>query len=118
MSAIKSWGDVAEQTLVPGFRAKFIHSPNMTFAMVEADANSLLPEHQHHHEQVTHLLEGSLELVVNKVPHKMKPGDVVVIPSLAPHSAKALENCRILDVFNPQREDYAQGDFTVAQHKK
>lgn len=78
----------------------------MTFAYWEISAGSQVPVHSHPHEQVVNMLEGTLELTVAGENHRLTPGQILVIPSNAIHSGKAITPCRVLDVFNPVREDY------------
>lgn len=92
--------------LVPGFVAKLIHTDGLTVAHVRAVAGSRLPEHQHIHEQVTNVLEGELEMTLNGHTRHFGPGSVICIPSDVPHSARALTDCYLIDVFRPVREDY------------
>lgn len=101
-----SLDDLPIKELLPGFDAKMVHTDNVTISFVDVAAGAALPEHAHFNEQVTHLIAGSFELTVNGEPILMKPGDVVIIPTNAPHSGKALVNSRLMDVFNPAREDY------------
>lgn len=117
LPSLHQWDKIERHTLAPGYHARMIHTPTMTFMLVDADAGSPLQEHKHTHEQVTSLLSGSFELTVGGILHRMKAGDVVLIPSNTPHSAKALTDCKILDVFNPRREDYAQGDYSVVAQR-
>ncbi len=98
--------DVESREVMPGFHGRFIHSENMTFAWWDIHAGSTLPEHHHEHEQVANILEGEFEFTVDGEVRLCKAGDIVVLPSNVPHSGKALTYCRILDVFNPRREDY------------
>lgn len=95
-----------EKELVPGFKAKFIHTKLMTFAFWDIKAGALLPEHCHPHEQVATILEGTFELTVDGDPYLLTPGSVVTISSNAVHSGRAVTDCRIQDVFSPVREDY------------
>jgi hypothetical protein len=69
---LHEWKNIEEKTIVPGFRARFIHSANMTFALWDIDAGASLPEHAHPHEQVVHLLEGELSLTVAGINKVMK----------------------------------------------
>ena len=103
---LHEWKNIEEKTIIPGFRARFIHSANMTFALWDIDAGASLPEHAHPHEQVSHLLEGEFILTIAGESNVMKTGSVAVVPSNARHSGKAVTACRILDVFCPLREDY------------
>ena len=96
---LHEWKNIEEKTIVPGFRARFIHSANMTFALWDIDAGASLPEHAHPHEQVVHLLEGELSLTVAGINKVMKTGSVAVIPSNARHFGKAITTCRVLEVF-------------------
>jgi len=103
---LHEWKNIEEKTIVPGFRARFIHSANMTFALWNIDAGASLPEHAHPHEQVIHLLEGEFILTIAGKSNVIKTGSVAVVPSNARHSGKAVTACRTLDVFYPLREDY------------
>lgn len=104
--AFENLENIKEKEPVPGFRVKFVHSENMTFAYWNIDAGAELPEHSHPHEQVANPIEGEFELTVGGESKVIKAGDVIVIPGNTPHSGKAVTNCRILDVFHPVRKDY------------
>jgi quercetin dioxygenase-like cupin family protein len=91
---------------VSGFKARFVHSENITLAYWDIEAEASLPEHSHPHEQITNVIEGEIELIVDGVAKILEPGSVLVVPPDAVHSGKAVTNCRIIDVFYPIREDY------------
>jgi len=97
---------IDEKEIVPGFKAKFVHTNNMTFAYWRITAGNLLPDHKHPQEQVSNLIEGSFELTVDGETRTLTPGTAVVVPSDVPHSGKAITDCFIIDVFYPIREDY------------
>jgi len=91
---------------VAGFKARFVHSANMTLGYFDIEAGASLPEHSHPHEQVTNVIKGEFELTVDGEAKKIRPGSVVIIPSDAVHSGRAITNCRLVEVFYPIREDY------------
>lgn len=97
-----------ESTLFDGFFAKFVHSERMTMTFVRIEAGKRLPEHSHPNEQITTVLEGSLELTIGEETVVVRSGEVVVIPPDVLHSGKALTECRVIDVFAPYREDFKQ----------
>ncbi len=97
---------VTPREIFPGFMGRMIHSANMTFVYWEVRKGSLVPVHSHVHEQVVNMLEGEIELTVSDITQVLKPGAVLIIPSHAIHSGKALTDCKILDVFSPVRDDY------------
>jgi len=97
---------INEKEIVPGYRARFIHSDNITLAYWDVDPGAELPVHSHPHEQVANVLEGQFELTVDGESQLLEPGMVAVIPSQIPHGGKAITPCRLLDVFHPVREDY------------
>ena len=84
--------EVEEREMAPGFRARMVHSDNMTIAFWQIDVGAALPAHSHPHEQVFTLLEGEFELTVGDEKRVNKPGAVVVIPSNVPHAGRALTN--------------------------
>ncbi len=93
-------------TLFPGFSGRFIHTDSMTVAYWDIKKGSILPAHSHIHEQITHVLSGKLEMVIDGKTQIVEPGIVGVIPSNIVHQGTALTDCVALDVFTPVREDY------------
>jgi quercetin dioxygenase-like cupin family protein len=98
--------NIEPREIIPGYRAEFLHSENMTLAYWTVAAGAEMPTHSHVHEQVANVLEGEFELVVNGEQKVLRPGMVAIIPSDAPHCGRAISDCRILDVFHPVRDDY------------
>jgi quercetin dioxygenase-like cupin family protein len=105
---IKNLAEVAGQEPIPGFHAKFVHSANVTVSYWDVKAGAVLPEHAHPHEQISNMLAGEFELVVNGESCVLTANTVAVIPPEARHSGRALTACRIIDVFYPVREDYRE----------
>ncbi len=97
---------INKKEIVPGFEGKFIHTDNMTVVYWNIKAGSQLPEHSHHNEQITTIIEGEFVLTSEGETRNVKPGDVAIFPSNVKHSGKALTDCYIMDVFYPVREDY------------
>jgi len=98
--------DIEVREIFPGFRARLVHTDRVTHSWVEIAAGAPFAEHAHPHEQIVSVLEGELELVVDGVPHRLRPGVVFVIPPHVKHSGRAITNCRVLDTFAPARDDY------------
>jgi len=97
---------INKKEILPGFEGKFIHTNNMTVVYWNIQAGSQLPEHSHHNEQITTIIEGEFVLTSEGETRNVKPGDVAIFPSNVKHSGKALTDCYIMDVFYPVREDY------------
>lgn len=95
-----------EREVVPGYRAVFVHSEQMTVAYWTITAGAALPEHSHPHEQISTLIEGEFEMVIAGERRLLRPGEVAVIPSNVRHAGKAVTACRIIDVFHPVRQEY------------
>ena len=97
---------IDEKEVIAGFRQRFFHSENMTFAYYRVVAGDLLPEHSHPHEQVVNVIEGQFRLSIEGEAETLTPGKVAVIHKDALHSGEAITDCRIIDVFYPVRTDY------------
>lgn len=98
--------NIKEREIFPGYKAKFIHSENMTFAYWTIEEGSSFPEHFHLHEQVLSMLEGTLEIKVGRETKILKKDDIAIIPPNMPHSGKAIKKVNAIDVFYPVRQDY------------
>lgn len=91
---------------MPGYRGKFVHGQGMSWAFWEVDKDAVAPVHQHAHEQIMHVVEGSFEFSLHGETALYGPGDLLVIPPNVPHGGKALTPCKLMDIFCPVREDY------------
>jgi len=91
---------------VPGFKAAFAHSGHITVAHWIAEANAVLPEHSHAHEQIVNVVEGEFELTIGDESRVLTRRTIAVIPPNVLHSGRALTECRIIDAFYPVREDF------------
>ncbi len=98
--------EIPAREIVPGYWAKFIHAEGMTLAYWEVEEGAALPEHSHPHEQIANVLEGKFELSIAGESQILVPGQVAVIPGDVAHSGRAITACRLLDAFQPAREDY------------
>ena len=102
----KNLDEITAREIVPGYLAKFVHAEGMTLAYWEVEAGAALPEHSHPHEQIANVLEGEFELTIAGESRILVPGQVAVIPGDVPHSGRAITACRLLDAFQPARDDY------------
>jgi quercetin dioxygenase-like cupin family protein len=95
-----------KKEVIAGYTGKTIHTGTMTFMYWTVEEGAVMPEHQHVHEQIAHVLKGKFELTVAGETRLLEPGIVAVIPSNVRHGGRAITTCELLDVFNPEREDY------------
>ena len=98
--------EIKSKDLAPGITGYYAHGSHMTLGYVEIKAGSVLPEHHHVHEQITYIIEGQLDMIIGRKPCSLTAGMYYVITSNTPHSAIAKTDCKVIDVFNPVREDY------------
>ena len=103
MQAIK---DLPAKELAPGLTGYYAHGKQLTLGYVDIKAGSDLPAHHHVHEQITFILEGELDMTIDGQQCLLSAGMYYVIPSGVVHSAVAHVDCKVIDVFNPVREDY------------
>lgn len=94
---------------VPGCRMRTPHGENLMLSYLEMDAGAEVPLHHHPHEQGGILLEGRLQLTIGDETRVVEAGSLFIIPPNTPHRAVAVDGpAKVLDVFSPVREDYAE----------
>ena len=91
-----------------GVSGPVYHSEKSTIGHFTLEAGIDLPSHSHPHEQWANLVEGEMEFTVSDETILMKPGMTAYIPSNVPHAAKAITECKVIDVFIPPREDFIE----------
>ena len=100
------WNDVELETLKPDLQRQLVVGQSMMLARVLLKKGCVVPEHSHHNEQLTYVLEGALEFTIDGKVVVVGAGEVLCIPPHMPHAAIALEDTVDLDVFNPPRADW------------
>ena len=102
------WDTVPVEQLNPLLQRHFIVGENLMIARVLLKKGSVVPQHSHHNEQITYILEGALKFLIDGKEIVVRAGEVLCIPPNMPHEALALEDTVDLDVFNPPREDWIE----------
>lgn len=95
-----------EREMFPGYFGRFIHNGQTTLAKWNIKAGHSIPLHHHEHTQIMWVLEGEFWFELEGKEMIMTAGDVLSIPPNIPHRGNALTDCRIVDIFSPEREDY------------
>jgi quercetin dioxygenase-like cupin family protein len=100
------WESVPLEDLKPLLQRQFVVGQEIMLARVLLKKGCVVPEHSHHNEQLTYVLEGALKFSIDGREIVVNAGEVLCIPAHMPHKAEALEDTVDLDVFNPPRADW------------
>jgi quercetin dioxygenase-like cupin family protein len=100
------WSHVPLETLNPLFQRQFVVGQEIMLARVLLKKGCIVPEHSHHNEQLTYILEGALKFWIDGKEIVVHAGETLCIPSNMPHKAEAMEDTVDLDVFAPPRADW------------
>jgi len=113
------WDHIEREQLTPLLQRQYFSTPQLTIGRFELKKGCFIPEHHHHNEQVTSVFQGALKLSFRGHDVIVRPGETVSIPPNLPHSAEALEDTLVIDVFTPPRRDWEQKqDAYLRQGKK
>lgn len=106
MSVVANLQELEGFELVPGVRAKPLFGDGAMLNLLVFEPSATVEAHHHPHEQLGLVLEGLLVLRIDGVDHALGPGHAYQIPGGVEHAAWTREaGCRVLDVFQPVRED-------------
>jgi quercetin dioxygenase-like cupin family protein len=100
------WNAIPLEDLNPLLQRQFVVGQEIMVARVLLKKGCIVPEHSHHNEQLTYILEGALKFSIDGQEIVVHAGEVLCIPAHMPHKAEALEDTVDLDVFNPPRADW------------
>ena len=97
--------------MCPGIKRQTVTTGKARYQMLATlEAGSTMPEHQHPQEQIVHILEGRMKLIVSGTPHGMKMGDSFYLAGNVRHGVETIEETRVLDTFSPPRDEYVAID--------
>jgi quercetin dioxygenase-like cupin family protein len=96
--------------LVPGVRMSPLFGEGAMLNLIDFEPGARVPEHDHPHEQLGLVVEGEMVLAIAGVEHRLRAGHAFQISGGVRHAAWTEEGvrCRVLDVFQPVREDYRE----------
>jgi len=100
------WKSVELEHLNPLLDRQMVVGEQIMVSRVLLKKGCVVPEHSHHNEQITYILEGALKFHIDGREIVVHAGEVLCIPPHMPHQAEALEDTVDLDVFTPPREDW------------
>ena len=106
------WSDIPEESVTDSISRKLITGDQMMLAHVYLKKDALVPQHSHHNEQLTYILEGTLRFWLGDDESQVvdvSAGEVLHIPSHLPHRAEALVDTLDVDIFCPPRADWLDG---------
>jgi quercetin dioxygenase-like cupin family protein len=112
------WRTVELEDLNPLLQRQFVVGQEIMLARVLLKKGCIVPEHSHHNEQLTYILDGGLKFWIDGREIVVHAGEVLCIPAHMPHKAEALEDTVDLDVFNPPRADWINKTDQYLRGKK
>src|SRR5438270_8808853 len=100
------WRTIPLEDLNPLLQRQFVVGQEIMVARVLLKKGCIVPEHSHHNEQLTYILDGALKFWIDGKEIVVHAGEVLCIPANMPHKAVAMEDTVDLDIFNPPRADW------------
>ena len=101
-----AWKDIPLEDLNPLLQRQFVHGESAMLARVLLKKGCIVPEHSHHNEQITYILEGALKFWIDGKEIVVNAGEVLRHPGHMPHKAEAMADTVDLDIFHPPRADW------------
>ena len=93
--------------VIKGIHLKtLVYGDKTLMTEVRLEKGAVIPNHSHPHEQTGYLISGHLDFIVDGKPITAKPGDSWSIAGNVKHSATAIAETVVIEVFSPVREDY------------
>lgn len=104
------WHEVPVEAISDKIDRAYVSGERATFCDFTLRKGSIVASHQHPSEQVTWVRSGHLRLTVGGQQFDVTGGSVLTIPPNVPHSAVAAEDCKVIDLFSPRRDDWTAKD--------
>ncbi len=90
-----------------GIAARTVHGELVSFAVIELDPGSTVPEHRHENEQLGVLASGTMRFRIGDETRELAPGATWCIPANVPHEVQAgPQGAVAVEVFAPRRDDW------------
>jgi quercetin dioxygenase-like cupin family protein len=109
-SKLFRWAEIDPERMNPFVTRQFVTGTNTMLARLVLNKGAHVPLHHHVNEQVSHVVAGALDFLLEEGRVTVRAGEILCIPPNAPHEVIALEDSVALDIFNPPRQDWIDGN--------
>ncbi len=109
---VHRWQQIEKEQLNALYERQVIHGDTMTVVRAYLKKGCVVPEHSHPNEQVSMIERGALMFTMDGKEHVVKTGEVMHIAPNLVHSAQAVEDCVMVEIFSPRREDWLDAGNT------
>ena len=104
------WADIEPERMNPLTTRQYVVGANTMLARLVLKKGAHVPLHKHMNEQISHVVEGALSFLIEGKEVTVRGGEILCIPPDVAHEVIALEDSVALDIFNPPRQDWIDGD--------
>lgn len=102
--------DEGVEKLTPSLHRKVVHLNDLMVTVIEFSNGPMKqpdPPHNHPHEQITYIANGSIKLFIEEREYILNEGDVFKVASNLNHCIQTLtEKVKLIDAFSPIRKDF------------
>lgn len=85
---------------------QFVVGEEIMLARILLKKSCIVPEHSHHNEQLSYVMDGALKFWIDGQEIVVHAGEILCIPGNMAHKVEALEDSVSLDIFSPPRADW------------
>ncbi|MGL5989406.1 cupin domain-containing protein [Cetobacterium sp.] len=89
---------------------------SLNSAIFAFDKDEMLSEHSAPADALVYVLDGELEISINKVIYKVRAGEMILMPANIPHALKATEKAKMLLIIVKKQEEV--GGFINLEYSK
>lgn len=109
--AVLRFDEIPYEQVKEGLQRKIIHTNNLMSVLIDFSNgpwDELEPPHSHPHEQTSYVAKGEIIFYCEgETNQHLKEGDMFAVPSGKKHAIQLLtKEVRLIDNFNPVREDF------------
>jgi quercetin dioxygenase-like cupin family protein len=95
------------KTLLQGVHYRtLVHGTSTSLHEFILDKGSKIPMHSHPNEQTGYLVSGKMNFLLKDKIIPVEPGDSWNIPGGEEHGVDVINDCIVIEIFSPVREDY------------
>ncbi len=104
-----AWQSIKKEAMNDKLWRKVVSGEKAMVAQLGLSKDCVVPLHHHESEQISVVLQGAMKFELDGRELIVRGGEVLVIPSNLPHSALAIEDSTVIEVFSPIRHDWLNG---------